>query len=404
MKIHMCVVAWATGSILLILGACGGGGGGSPPPLPGDVVGDGTFAGAGSFAVSAGDKPTALAAADFNSDGKLDLAIGAHLGDAVRVALGAGDGTFSVSTSLSLPANSRIFDLKSGDINLDGRPDLVAACSGSNEVRVWLGATSGTFLPANTVVLSGANEVHGVALGDINADGFPDLVASARTPGIVSARLGDGQGGFAAASVGGDLVVGFGARQVVLADLNIDFKLDIVTAVFDSGQLAVHLGVGDGSFVAAPGSPVAVSGTPWNLYTRDFNLDGLADIAAPGASAGIVNIMLGTGTGGFVPSAQSPLAVGLGPIGIAGGSLDEDGLDDLVVADFSDAKLYVVLSSGLGTFNSAGATPLGVGLKPYATVTADLNGDGVLDLATANQDSDSVSVFLGNISAFGKRR
>jgi hypothetical protein len=211
---------------------------------------DGTFTFLSQIILPAGSRPTALVMADVNMDGLEDFLIGSHLGDDVRILLGNGTGSGTYVGMFPLPAGSRIFDMKAGDLDGDGATDLVVAYSAIHQAGLFMGNGDGTFVEGLAVSVADANEVHGVALGDLDEDGILDLVLSARTPGIVSARLGDGYGGFAGTALGGDINVGLGARQVALSDVNLDGHLDLVTAVYDLGVIDIRLGIGNGNFYA----------------------------------------------------------------------------------------------------------------------------------------------------------
>src|SRR5262249_48331937 len=158
-------------------------------------------------------------------------------------------------------------------------------------LRVALGHGDGTF--AAPVAYTGAIAPLGVAIGDLNFDGKPDL-AVASIGSAVSVFLGHGDGTFAAAGTSGS-----GVRQnVVVAGLNVDGKPDLA-ATTNSGSVEVFLGHGDGTFAAPVSYTADLGQNTWGLAVADFNRDGLLDLAASGQNTGNVTVFLGHGNGTF---------------------------------------------------------------------------------------------------------
>jgi hypothetical protein len=254
---------------------------------------------------------------------------------------------------------------------------------------------------------------YSVAIGDINGDGKNDLVVSRGSvvsnivnntavfsDGSVSVLLGDGAGGFAAATqvaatVGG--IGGNGQVPVAIGDLNGDGKNDLVFT--NSENDSVLLGNGDGTFRAPV--PLATGGQgPSDVAIADLNGDGKNDLAFPNLFGQNVSVLLGNGDGTF--QAARNFAVGTNPRSIAIADLNGDGRLDLAVANTFDDNVSVLLGNGDGTFGTA--TNFATGSKPKDVAIGDLNGDGKLDLVVANEGirdslgfvSDSVSLLLGN--------
>src|SRR5207249_1675711 len=126
---------------------------------------------------------------------------------------------------------------------------------------------------------------------------------------------------------------------------------------------------------------------------------GTTTLATPAASFNPgeeVEVVLGKGDGTFTAASGSPVAVGTGPAFVALGDVNGDGKLDLVTANFQSNNVTVLLGNGSGTFTAAGGSPVAVGLAPYTVAVGDVNGDGKLDLVTANEGSNTVTVLLGN--------
>jgi hypothetical protein len=237
-----------------------------------------------------------------------------------------------------------------------------------------------------------------VAVGDFNGDGIPDLAVANAASNNVSVLLGNGDGTFQAPR---NFPAGSGPRSVAVGDFNGDGILDLAVVGYDQyyhhydETVRVLLGNGDGSF-QAPRTFNAGSG-PLSVAIGDFNGDGVQDLAVANwgdpahGVAGGVSVLLGNGDGSF----QAPLHLSVGTIGqppesVAVGDFNGDGIQDLAVG--SSERVSVLLGNGDGTFqNSVNYT------GPFfnnGLVVADLNGDGVPDLATTG--GNTVNVLVGN--------
>lgn len=377
--------------LAVVFGGCGGGGGGSTPPAPAA-----TFRAAPGGGVNAvGAVPTALAEADVNHDGVVDLLVGNHLGDSVSILLGVGDGSFVAGPPVALPMGSGVFDMRVARFDAGPTIDMVVANSFTNTASVYFGIGDGSFSAGPTLTVGGGIDAMGVATGDFDDNGAIDVAVVARSPGLVAVFLNDGSGAFVPADPAG-FAVGFEARNVVAGHFNADQVLDLAVSVRNGEVVELHLGVGDGTFVAAPTSPSPTAGQPWDIAAADFNGDGALDVATGGEDSGTVTLLYGNGAGALVPSAAGGIGAGDAPVGVGVGDLSGDGIADLVVANLNDGTLSVLLSNGVDTLVPGPQPVITVGPIPFATVVADLDGDGLLDVAVANQGDDTVHVLLGN--------
>jgi hypothetical protein len=366
-----------------------------------------------------GVHPRAVTVADFNNDGKPDLAV-ANMGpfstfqSSLSVLLGNGDGSFqpAVTTDIFNSGGGQGFapSVAVGDFNGDRLLDVAVSTSGTSAtpaVEVMLGKGDGSFQPIHRI-LSVAQTPLSVAVGDFDRNGVLDLVTANSTSGTLSLLLGNGDGSFRPRV---DLAVGAAPRAVSVGDFNSDGRLDVVTAQQISDTVSVLLGNGNGTF--APPLVFAASGeffTPSSMVVGDVNGDGRADLAINSISfldsdAFQVGVLLGNGDGTF----QAPLLGAAQPGGsgdLALGDFNSDGRPDAAVADELGApsgNLSVFAGNGDGTFQSLIRLDLLTGGNdPTGVAATDLNGDGLVDLVATNfffnsgDTPSTVGVLLNN--------
>ena len=348
----------------------------------------------------AGDTPASPVLADLNGDGFPDLVL-AHGGfnGNVSVMLGNGDGSFQPGVSYPTSLNSSSVAL--GDVNGDGRPDLIAANAAAGGLLIFLGNGDGTFqapLPASALFAGGLN----VALGDFNNDGKLDAVVGP----TLTVFLGNGDGTFRGGSSYGPAAPFQATGPVAVADLNGDGNLDLAVVAgsnpLNGPDVYVLLGNGDGTFRAPVSYKISASGsTPVSLAIGDLNGDGKPDLVVADGSAsntrpGAVAILLGNGDGTF-QSAVRYAASGTGASAVALGDFNGDGNLDIAAVSKNDQTVKVLLGVGDGTFRDPVA--YGAGIGPVALAIGDLNVDGRPDLLIVDPGLAGVWPLLNNYVA-----
>ena len=333
-------------------------------------------------AVSVAGSPTSAAVGDLNGDGKLDLVITKSGSNNVTVLLGTGDGHFATGTDFA--AGTQPSSVQIGDLNGDGRPDIVVSNQSTGTINVLLGKGDGTF--AKPVQYSAVADAVSVTIGDFSGNGKIDLAVAGASSQTIAVLRNDEAGHFSKAT---PYVIGKQAQALAVADLNGDGHSDIVSANSD-GTVSVLLGGGNGVFRSGTSSS-AGSGALSGIVTGDFNGDGKADVAVTESSSNQLIVLLGRGDGSFQPGVS--YTVGNDPAALAAADVNGDGVTDLVTVNEAGNTFSVLIGNGDGTFKPA--LDFTAGNSPRALAAGDFNGDGHVDLAILNYLDGTVSVPLG---------
>jgi hypothetical protein len=352
--------------------------------------GDGTFAPVRTIPV--GVHPHAVAVGDFANDGHLDLAValagvGSQADNAgLAILLGRGDGTFSDPTVY--PAGSSDAGVAVGDFNGDGVPDVAVTADGAFDdgVRLFLGNGDGTFRAGQNA--SAGRGPYYLTAGQLTGSGRLDLVTANTDGDTVSVLLGDGAGGFRSAP---DYVTGANATAVAAADFAGTGRPGLAVGNQLSHTISILPGNGDGTFQAKQDYPVP--GEPHGVAIGDFNGDGIPDVAAVG-STGQVSILLGNGDGTFQPAENIPVPGAFLDLTVA--DFTGDGHADIALT--TDAGVAVLRGNGDGTFQEPRYFTAAGGVARHLAV-GDFNGDGTPDLAVLCFDpfpQGTVTILLGN--------
>jgi FG-GAP-like repeat/FG-GAP repeat len=372
----------------------GGGGGGTNPPPPSGL----SFSPASNISTG-GVLAGSVVVADFNGDGKLDIAVSNFMSGTIAVFLNQGAGKFGSPVLTTIPTNgAELTPIAVGDFNEDGKPDLITVTQSDPWMNtVLLGNGDGTFqqldsIPATTLYLS-------VRVADLNNDGHQDLVIGGQ--GNITVFLGNGDGTFGPALILpiGPYVIPGNFNGIVVGDFNGDGKLDIFAMDSGTGTLAFYAGNGDGTFQGAVDDVQAFPIDGIGVAAADFNGDGKLDVML--GSPYMVVAALGNGDGTF--QIQSPLTVyvpqfasATGTMVLATGDFDLDGKPDAVVGDYFLGVVELVLNADIAVDPTNANAKYKFTLMPGISGVAvgDLNGDGLPDIVAVNETTDEISVIL----------
>lgn len=397
-------------------------------------VGNGTFQASQSILLDVAENiPKALIAADFNNDGKLDIALTSAGAGVVAVRFGNGDGSFQSAQIYSVGLSP--VAIGDADLNKDGKLDLLVANAQSDNVSVLMNNGSGLFLTA--VNYDSVNPV-AFAVADFNNDSFKDIAVVNASNSSVGLFINDQTGSF---NAGVDLGVGGSPNSIVAVDFNKDGNMDLFISNGDDNNLTEIDGLGTGIFQSP--TNISVVTNPIFMTASDLDMDTITDLIVLGNQDHVMQILPGQNPQGQNYTLGYKTDVDLGANSIATGDFDRDGYSDIAVVNsisksvnilrslgnglfvknqtistgdvsnaivavdlFKNSKLSLIVSnpvlgqilvlpgSGDGSFGTA--VSYGVGNSPAAIIAQDFNSDSFLDIAVVNSLSNTVSILINN--------
>lgn len=252
--------------------------------------GDGTFTAAPTVTVNAGTKIHGVALADFDDDGNLDLAASALTTNQVSVFLGAGDGTFAFASAFTVGTGAR--QVVAADFDEDGLPDLATASFDAGTVSIHLGNGDGSFVAAVGSPVGVGLRPWNLAVADFDRDGHLDLASPGDQVNAVRILLGTGDGTFTPATPSG-FAVGASPYGIASGDLNGDGSPDLAVANFVDATVSIALGDGTGAFAPAPTPTMPTGLQPYAVALADLDRDGILDLLVANEDDSTVSVFLG---------------------------------------------------------------------------------------------------------------
>jgi hypothetical protein len=342
-----------------------------------------------------GSGPRALAIADLNRDGHVDIATANAIGNSVSVLFGNGDGTFRDAVSYGTVSQPR--SLAVAELDGSNGPDIIVPSGNDASVAILRNLGDGTFDTLTRMSTGPKPEQNQsyedtVTVADFNRDGRPDLGISRYVDGSLVVFLSKGNGMFALPS-DYRLSTQNSISSLIADDFDGDGAADIAVADFREG-VRIARNRGDGTFLPSFAQfPAEVN----RIASADLNGDGRPDIVTATYDSPYIygTIVMNMGGGSFSPGLafRSSVSPRRGAFAVALGRRKKAAPFSVVAANANSSSVTVFDYVREGEVAERETIPTGA--APVAVVMADLNGDGVADIVTANTDDSTVSVILG---------
>jgi hypothetical protein len=291
-----------------------------------------------------------MAIGDLNGDGNLDVAVANHDSYAVTIVLGDGKGGLALAPAPVVMRDGQqphTHGLELGDLNGDGKLDVATVNNAHDDVSIMCGDGRGGFSKAPGSPFRVGPSPYPMALGDVNGDGRLDIVTTASATGPQRAQqlpLSRALTLLLAEQAGGFRAIRLPLRTAepwfaAIADFNGDQKPDIVATHHERRGITLLLGDGQGGFAEAGGSPLDPGYDLFHVAVVDANRDGKKDLFA--ARGDGVNVMLGDGQGRFAEARHSPYRTGRDTWRLSTGDLNRDGKTDVVTSNQDSVSILL---------------------------------------------------------------
>lgn len=371
---------------------------------------------------TSGTSPEAIAISDIDGDGKTDIIVTNVNGGSISVYRNiSASGTIttgSFSPKVDFSSSSGARGIAIGDINGDGKPDIVITNYGSNTISVFQNIsssgsiTTGSF--STKVDFATGINPYGVSVGDLDGDGKADLAVTNNGDNTVSVFRNTFTSGLITTSSFAskvDLITGLAPIGVTIGDLDGDGKPELTVANQSSNSISVFRNISTSGSITTGSFSTRVdfiTGTnPYEVVIGDIDGDGKPDLAISNTGSSSVSIFRNTSLSGSITigsfANKVDLTTGSNPRGVSFSDIDGDGKPDLSVANQWSWNISIfknISISGnitLGSFSAK--VDLNTGENPYGVAIGDFDGDGKPDLALANNTPNSISVFQNTIAA-----
>ncbi|CAF0906720.1 unnamed protein product [Adineta steineri] len=339
-------------------------------------------------------QPYTVAVGDLNNDSQLDIVVANKLSDNISIFFGYGNGSFSDAQTYSTNSGSRPVWVGIADFNNDNRSDIVVINGVSGDVGLFLGYDDDTFSYQIVFSVGTGAGPNGGAIGDLNADGRMDIVVNIYYNRAFQILLGFGNGTFVSKTI---YSVGSLSRPswCTIADWNNDQRLDIIVSSCDTNNIHMFVGYGDGTFLSEQAYSTGDGSCPLASGSGDLNNDGLLDVVVVNSRTNTVGVFLEfTYMNGIreatyaTGSASHPRAIGLG-------HFINDVQLDVVMANYGLGNVGFLEGHTNGTFPIQTMFSTGVLSFPTSIAIDDLNNDNKLDIVVANPSIGNLSIFYG---------
>ncbi|MDA1120031.1 MAG: FG-GAP-like repeat-containing protein [Bacteroidetes bacterium] len=313
----------------------------------------------------------------------------------------------SFESKIDLISGSGAQSISIGDLDGDGKADLVAANYFSNSVSIFRNISvleSGISFD-NKVDYSSQTHPRSVALGDLDGDGRVDLVVANEETSKISVFRNTSASGSISLAASVDYSTGLFPQSVSINDFDGDGKADIVVANGGNSTVSILRNISTSIGIIAFDPKVDLtSGGPSSVATSDLDGDGKVDLVVANGSSNTVSVFRNTGIGDGIISYDSKIdyATDAQPFSVSIGDLDGDNKADLAVANYGSTTISVFRnsSSGPGIINYASQVKYSIGSSPTSVSIGDIDGDSKVDLVVTNGPS-AVSVLKNSSSGPG---
>lgn len=334
---------------------------------------------------------------DIDNDGKSDIITTNLNSNSVSILRNtSSNGIPSLAAKIDLAVGTQPYSLAVGDLDNDGKFEIITAAASSNTISIWQNNTTNSTLEFNTrSEFRTGSTPKSVSVGDLDGDGKLDIAVANSTSNSVSVFLNTSKKGSINLTLKVDYVVGNSPNFVTISDIDGDGKLDIITSNNSSNSVSILKNTTiNGTFSLSTKTDFTTGSQPAALCICDLNNDNKPDIAVTNTGSNSISLFRNVSSNGIINFIKDQeISTGTNPVSISASDFDGDSQPDLVVANLNTNSISILRntnSSNIISFNNK--IDFSTSNNPYSVISGDIDGDGLPDIATANYNSNTVSI------------
>ena len=354
-------------------------------------LGNGTFDSMITYSTGDGSNPRWLALGHMNGDDRLDIVCANWGTGNIAILFGDADGTFTTIITQPIGNGSHPTAVALGDIDNDQRLDIVIV-DGNGNVFVFIDCNNGDCILLEEFK-TGAS-IFSIVLADFNSDSNLDIAVTNTFDHNVGVLLGYGNGTFATQKT---YLIGSSAQpyNVIAADFNNDQISDLAVTVANTDEVVIFYGHGDGSFTLAKRYSTGLDSKPWSITVAYFDHKEQPEIVVTLEGTTELAVLTDYTAAKFAKQVVYPTGSIPQPYSVAAADFTHDNRSDVVVANSGTNDLGVLVGSDNGTFEKEMVYKIGPNSHPEYVITCDIDQDQQLDIVSVSSKLNSITVMMG---------
>ncbi|CAF4606681.1 unnamed protein product [Rotaria socialis] len=353
-----------------------------------------TFASQKTYSTGIGSRPSSLVTNDFNNDNYLDIAVANYGSNSIGIFLGNNNGTFSNQNVLSLDSSRPIF-ISIGDFNNDNKMDIAVANNSTDTIGILLGNGDGSFQKQIIYSTGYDSRPQSLAIGDFNNDNNLDVAVANYGTSNIGIFLGCGDGKFHSQNTYANTLHS-NPSSIVVGDLNNDNHLDILVAHSSTGDIGIFFGYENGTFAKQTTFSISSHSYPEYITVGYFDKDKQLDAVVVDSHNNHIHVLLKYDNETFTKTATYDGVPGSHPSFVAVADFNYDNESDVAIANYGTNNVLILSKHVIKPLTRQKNYFIGKDSRSSSIFVYDFNNDDRFDLLVNNFNNDSLVLLIGN--------